>query len=79
MLNSILIKIESSENVSHQWSGKTAVEAEQIFASSYPAIYKWMNANRKGLIERDDQGKYFWELRSCKYWNEFEQPKIAYP
>ena len=27
-----LIKIESSENVIHPWSGKTAVEAEQIFA-----------------------------------------------
>ena len=25
---------------------------------------------------RDDQGKYFWELRSCTYWGEFEQPKI---
>jgi len=22
---------------------------------------------------------YFWELRSCAYWKEFEQPKIAYP
>jgi type I restriction-modification system DNA methylase subunit len=73
-----LIKIESSENVSHPWSGKTAFEAEKIFASTYPAIHKWLNAYRKGLIERDDQGKYFWELRSCKYWQEFEQFKIVW-
>ena len=31
------------------------------------------------LNKREDQGKYFWELRSCAYWKEFEQPKIAYP
>jgi type I restriction-modification system DNA methylase subunit len=74
-----LIKIESSENVAHQWSDKTEAEAERIFASTYPAIYKWLNSYRKGLLERDDQGKYFWELRSCKYWKEFEQPKIVYP
>jgi len=71
-----LIKIESSENVSHPWSGKTVEEAENIFASTYPAIHNWLNTYRKGLIARDDKGKYFWELRSCKYWQEFEQPKI---
>jgi len=31
------------------------------------------------LQRRDDQGKYYWELRSCVYWNEFEKPKILYP
>jgi hypothetical protein len=31
------------------------------------------------LIKRNDQGKYFWESRSCAYWQAFEQPKIAYP
>lgn len=74
-----LIKIESSENFSHPWSGKTDVEGEKIFSTTYPAIYKWLKAYQKELIKRDDQGKYFWELRSCKYWHEFEQPKIAYP
>jgi hypothetical protein len=51
-------------------------EAEEVFASSYPAIYKWLNTYRKELVERDDQGKYFWELRSCKYWSKFEESKI---
>ncbi len=31
------------------------------------------------LRDRYDQGKYFWELRSCSYWTEFEQPKIVFP
>jgi len=74
-----LIKIESSENKKHPWSGKTAKEAEVIFSKTYPAIYSWLNNQRKSLIKRDDQGKYFWELRSCKYWDQFETYKIAYP
>jgi hypothetical protein len=31
---------------------------------------------RKELIGRHDQGNYFWELRSCKYWKNFKLPKI---
>ncbi|MDZ4819818.1 MAG: Eco57I restriction-modification methylase domain-containing protein [Planctomycetota bacterium] len=74
-----LIRIESSENVEHPWSNKSAKQAEKIFAESYPAIYEFVVAERKALIERSDQGKYFWELRSCAYWKEFEQPKIIVP
>ena len=73
-----LIKIESSENRRHPWSEKSATDAEKIFAKNYPAIYKHMEPFRKELIERQDQGTYFWELRSCKYWKEFEQPKIVW-
>jgi hypothetical protein len=72
-----LIKIESSENKEHAWSGRTAREAEKIFAATYPAIHTHFQNYRKELIRRDDQGKYFWELRSCKYWREFSNPKIV--
>lgn len=72
-----LIKIESSENKQHAWSGKSAREAEKIFAAAYPAIHTHFQNYRKELIQRDDQGKYFWELRSCKYWEEFRNPKIV--
>jgi len=74
-----LIKIESSENRRHPWSGKTEKEAEKTFAKACPAIHAHLSKFQERLIERDDQGKYFWELRSCVYWQEFEQPKIAYP
>ena len=74
-----LIKIESSENKKHPWSNKANSEAEKVFAKTYPAIYKHFQQFRDSLIKREDQGKYFWELRSCKYWQEFEQPKIVYP
>jgi len=74
-----LIKIESSANVTHPWTGKNDSDAERIFAATYPAIYSHFNAQREALQKRLDQGQYFWELRSCSYWGEFGQPKIVYP
>ncbi len=74
-----LIKIESSENVRHPWTGVPPKEAEKIFAQTYPAISAHLAPFRNSLIKRQDQGKYFWELRSCSYWREFEKTKIIYP
>lgn len=70
------IKIESSENKTHPWSNKTEQEAEKVFTKTYPAIHKHFEQFRSQLINRSDQGRFFWELRSCKYWQEFENPKI---
>ena len=28
--------------------------------------------------KRQDKGRYWWELRSCAYWDAFEKPKIFY-
>ncbi len=74
-----LIKIESSENRAHPWSGQSPVEAEEVFANTYPAIHAHFEPFRDQLIDRYDQGKYFWELRACAYWKMFEQTKIVYP
>ncbi|MFH1718478.1 MAG: TaqI-like C-terminal specificity domain-containing protein, partial [Planctomycetota bacterium] len=74
-----LIKIESSENKKHPWSGIPEEAAEKIFAKTYPAIHGFFDNMRKALIKRYDQGKYFWELRSCDYWQAFEQTKVLYP
>jgi hypothetical protein len=79
--DSYLIRIESSDNVRHPWSDQPDAKAEQIFAATYPAIHAFMNKKplRKQMIDRSDQGKYFWELRACAYWQVFQQPKIIYP
>ncbi|MCL0051956.1 N-6 DNA methylase [Peptococcaceae bacterium] len=60
-------------------------KAEEIFKENYPAIYKhfeqfrYIESSRgKGLINRDDQGDYWWELRACNYYPEFEKPKIVW-
>ncbi len=74
-----LVKIESSENKKHLWSGEADDKAEKIFAKTYPAIHKHFQQFRDGLINRYDQGHYFWELRACVYWDAFNESKIIYP
>lgn len=74
-----LIKIESSQNKEHPWSHLPDEQAELKFKETYPAIHAWLDSHRKALIKRGDKGKYFWELRACIYWEEFESPKILYP
>ncbi|MCC5851070.1 MAG: Eco57I restriction-modification methylase domain-containing protein [Verrucomicrobia bacterium] len=76
-----LIKIESSENTKHPWSDLPLEEAEGIFRDTYPAISARMTGLewKERLIKRADQGKYYWELRSCAYWKEFEKPKVIIP
>ena len=38
-----------------------------------------INKKGKGINKRDDQGNYWWELRSCSYLDDFAKPKIIYP
>jgi len=78
--NEYLIAIASSVNKEWPWSNaRNDTEAEQIFAKTYPSIFNHLNRYRERLIARDDQGKFYWELRSCSYYAEFEKPKIIYP
>jgi len=71
-----LIAIASSANRDWPWSGKKNSEA--IFSKTYPAIYDHFLQHKEALVRRDDQGTYWWELRSCAYYAEFEKPKIVW-
>lgn len=71
-----LIRIESSENKTHPWSGLSSNEAEELFSALYPGVYAFMLPHKQALIDRYDQGHYFWELRACKYWDDFLEIKI---
>ncbi|ACX73084.1 conserved hypothetical protein [Methanocaldococcus vulcanius M7] len=59
-------------------------DAEELFKKEYPSIYKhfepfkYKKGKGKGLVDRDDQGDYWWELRPCDYYQEFEKPKIMW-
>jgi type I restriction-modification system DNA methylase subunit len=74
-----LIQIESSENKPHPWSSKSQEEAEAIFQTEYPAIAKHMFQFKEELKKRTDKGRFYWELRSCDYWEDFDKPKIFAP
>ena len=77
--NEYLITIASSTNREWPWSNARSVsEAEQIFAETYPAIYQHLNSYRERLTARDDQGKFYWELRSCAYYSRvWEIPRLS--
>ncbi|RKU39664.1 type I restriction endonuclease subunit M [Candidatus Poribacteria bacterium] len=78
--NEYMIVIASSTNEEWPWSNaRNASEAERIFERTYPAIYQHLNSYRERLIAREDQGKFYWELRSCAYYAGFAKPKIIYP
>ena len=44
----------------------------------YPAIFAHLKKWERELRARQDQGRAWWELRSCAYYSAFSKPKIVY-
>ncbi len=64
---------------------KSGIDPEKFFSNSFPSIYSHLKeigdsikGKGKGLYARDDQGDFWWELRPCVYYDEFEKPKIVW-
>ncbi len=74
-----VINIQNGGNHPWPWTGKEKTEAEKLFATSYPAIYRHLQPFRKELEKRSDQGEFYWELRACAYNDVFLKPKIMWP
>jgi hypothetical protein len=49
------------------------------FENTYSAIAKHLKGYEADAKARYDQGDYWWELRSCDYYPEFNKPKIMLP
>ena len=49
------------------------------FSEEFPAIANHLIQFENEAKKRYDKGDYWWELRACEYYNEFEKPKIIYP
>jgi len=69
-----IIKIESSTNQTHPWSG--AVDPLAKFKETLPSIFeRFQDPERKQrLTNRADSGTYYWELRACDYWDDLKKP-----
>jgi hypothetical protein len=50
-----------------------------IDIKKYPAIFEHLNQWKLELDKRYDKGKFYWELRACAYYAEFDKPKIVFP
>jgi methylase of polypeptide subunit release factors len=60
-------------------------KVEELFSQHFPGLYMHfqrkmedIEGRRKGLFNRDDQGDYWWELRSCDYYSELEKSKLVW-
>ncbi len=49
------------------------------FEKNYPALANHLSQYKPILEKRQDKGDYWWELRACDYYDDFEVPKIIYP
>jgi Eco57I restriction-modification methylase len=73
-----LLALRSSANFRWPWSEKPEC-AEQVFRETYPSVFERLSQFRDAAIKRTDQGEFWWELRSCDYWDTFGSAKIVWP
>lgn len=45
---------------------------------NYPAVAKYLLPFKTSAEKRQDKGDYWWELRACDYYNDFEKPKLIW-
>jgi hypothetical protein len=57
----------------------SAKDAWGWFKKNYPAVANHLEPFKESAEERYDKGEYWWELRACEYYAEFEKAKIIYP
>lgn len=57
----------------------TKHDAWESFLRDYPAIASHLQPFAQAAHKRYDKGEYWWELRTCDYYGEFEKPKIIVP
>jgi hypothetical protein len=72
-----VVLLKSSGDYSWPWSD-AGEHAEEVFQQTFPALYNYVKPLEAKLKTRQDKGRYWWELRSCAYYNAFDQPKLMY-
>lgn len=72
-----MILLKSSENFDWPWS-RSGESAEAVFAHTFPSLHAYLKPHEDALRKRQDQGRFWWELRSCDYYSAFEHSKIIH-
>lgn len=74
-----IMLLKSSGDHDWPWSGHTTDKtAEVAFEAAFPALHRYLKPLEERLRTRTDHGRFWWELRSCAYYGNFDQPKITY-
>jgi len=61
-----------------QYQFENEAEAWTWFKSNFSSVAGHLELHEENCRKRSDQGEYWWELRACEYYGEFEKPKIIY-
>ncbi|MEQ1615333.1 MAG: Eco57I restriction-modification methylase domain-containing protein [Hyphomicrobiaceae bacterium] len=83
-----MILLRSSSDFPWPWhNAADEAEAERIFMATFPALHTHFKKYEqfidpktrklRGLRHREDKGRWWWELRPCAYYAEFDKPKIC--
>ena len=75
--NMWMIGMKSSSDHSWPWAD-AGPNPENMLASTYPALFAHFKKHERQLRARQDQGRHWWELRPCAYWEQFDGEKIIY-
>lgn len=71
-----IIVLKSSIDHTWPWSNFSDA-AEDVFRRTYPSLHAHMKPLEGKMRSRYDKGVYWWELRSCAYYDVFEKPKYV--
>lgn len=74
-----LFMIMMKSSADHPWPWAQEGEtAEKVFERTYPSLHKHFKRYEAQLKKREDQGRYWWELRPSQHYDTFEGRYIAY-
>jgi len=64
----------------HKQSGLRDESAAQAWMQQhYPAVMDWLVPFEAAAKKRCDKGEFWWELRTCAYYEAFSKTKVIYP
>ena len=55
------------------------LDAWEWICRTYPAVANYLLPFKTSAEKRSDKGDFWWELRACDYYNEFEKSKVMLP
>lgn len=75
-----ILRGKDIKRYSYEWAGFWIIATgfDLDIPNLYPAVYNHLLKFEEKAKKRDDQGKNWWNLRACKYYNEFEKEKIIW-
>ena len=75
---SYLILFEKGFTSTKYGSNLDEPTAWSYIVRDFPSIAQWLEPFAEKGRKRTDKGEYWWELRACDYYAQFEVPKIIY-